>query len=391
MSEDRPLRILHLCSSHRWTGAAEPATDLARAQIELGHDARFVCAEGHSFWRMLEKRGVPRFPGFYFERGVRFGLVAQDVRRLRRLLRENDFDVIHCHLENAHWLAAGALLGNPGRKKGNGTGRRPILVRTFHRDKPPYDDRLSKRLCADVTDLSIGVSREGLRVLIETLDLDPDKATFIPGAVDLERFHPGIPASANRDAWKIPRDAPVAGMVARMQPYRGHFEFIDTMLEVGRALPELRYILAGRGESKLRLEAKRQAHLLRRQLMRVGYRSKDLPETYASFDVSVLLSKGSDGTCRAMLEAMACARPVIGVNEGAIADTIEHGKTGWLVDRASLHEDLTRVLIEALSDREATRKMGEAARAAVEQRFTQKGRATATLDAYRTALERRAA
>lgn len=386
MTTTKPLRILHLASSHRWTGAAEPASDLASAQIELGHRVQFACVKGHSFWRRLEDRGIPLIEGFYFQPRANVAQLRADVTKLRKLIRKNRFDVIHCHLAHDHWVA-GSALRSPLRKLRK-DGHRPLLVRTFHRDRPPRRDPLSRWLYTSVTDLIVTVSEPGKIETIQRLGADPAKVEWIRGAVDTERFHPGLDPSINRELWKIPADAPVAGIVARMQAYRGHLEFIDSLDDIIRSVPEARYIVSGRGEIKRKVDEKLRNHRLREHLIRAGYRKKDLPETYAAMDVSVLLARGSDGTCRAMLEAMACGRPVIGLREGAIADTIEHGRTGWLVDPDRRDASLREALVEALSDRARCRRMGKRARARVEEEFTHRKRAQATIAAYRKAVTR---
>jgi len=381
------LRILHLVSSHRWTGVAEPAADLARAQLALGHEVTFACVPGHSFWRRLAKRGVPTVNGFAFRPGLDLTATWRDIGLLRRQARELAVDVVHCHQTHDHWLAALALGSASRRQRRQG----PILVRTLHREGPGPQGALERWLWGRATDLLIAVSRSIEAAVGEALRPEEDQLVHIHGAVDLERFHPGLDGERNRRLWRIPPQAPVAGMVARLRRGRGHLDFIRTIGEVAARIPEARYIVGGRGELKPALRATIQTHPLRQRLIQVGYRKRDLAETYAAMDVAVLLAPGSDGSCRGMLEAMACGRPVIGARRGAIADTIEPGRTGWLIDPARLSEELPRALIEALADRECARRMGEAARRAMEASFTQRHRAEATLAAYGAAFRRRRA
>jgi len=386
------MRILHLVSSHRWTGAAEPAADLALAQLRLGHDVSLACIAGESFWRRLHRMGVPPMEGLDLRTGPRPAILS-DVLKLRKIVSEKPYDVVHCHLQHDHWIAAVALGRLTGKKPGADSNPllRPILVRTFHRDIPPRGDLFHRRLYRDASDLLITVSKSALDSTREKLGLDgkfSSHAVWIRGAVDLERFHPGLDGLANRDDWDIPRDAAVAGIVARMQPHRRHLDLIETIDEVVARIPKAYYIIAGRGELKHKIRETIHAHPLSERLVRVGYRKHDLPETYAAMDVSVLLAQGSDGTCRAMLEAMACARPVIGANIGAMADTIEPGKTGWLVDPADRRQ-LVDALLDALGNLERTREMGIEARRRMEANFSQRARAEATIEAYGQSVARR--
>ena len=382
------MRILHLASSHRWTGVAEPAACLAAEQLKLGHDVDFACIEGESFWRRLGAMGVPALSGFHLMGGVHLGGMIADIRRLRRLATEKGYDVVHCHLTHDHWLAAlGLKRGRAGRAE-KGT-REPILVRTLHRDVPPRRDLFHRRLYCSATDLLIAVSRSGRACVEERLNLNDDRVAWIRGAVDLDRFRPDVDGAPNRDRWFIPKGSPVAGLLARMQPHRGHLDLLETIDAVVGSVPDAIYIVGGRGEHKVKVRALIEKHPLRRHYRPVGYRKRDLPETYAAMDVFVLLAQGSDGTCRAMLEAMAGGKPVIGINRGAVADTIEPGKTGWLIEPGD-KDALTEALIEALGNRKRTAEMGIAARAKVESEFTQRERAEKTIAAYEGAIKRRA-
>lgn len=386
MAEPRPLNILHLASSHRWTGAAEPATDLACAQVAMGHRVRMACIEGHSFWRKVSARGLDRVAGFEFLPGANPRGFARDIRRLRRLLAEEKFDVVHCHLAHDHWLAAAAL--RVPDKKIDPQGRRPILVRTQHRDVLPRRDMLHRRLFNTETQLVIAVSRSGRDSMIERLGTPPDQVVWIHGAVDLERFNPDVDRMINREKWSLSESIPLAGIIARMQPHRGHIALVEAANPVMAKIPEARFLISGRGEIKHQVHALIAEHPRAGQLLRLGYRKTDLVETYAAMDVSVLLAQGSDGTCRAMLESMACARPVIGIRAGAIRDTIEPGRTGWLIGPPDGYEGLVDALVDALGNLERTREMGREARRMIEADYTQEHRAKRTVEAYHAAIER---
>lgn len=385
MPEQRPLNILHLASSHRWTGAAEPATDLAQAQQALGHGVTLACIEGQSFWKRASTRGLDLVGGLEFKPGANVRSFQRDIRTLRRLVTERNIDVVHCHLTHDHWLAAGALRGF-SEKSGGPT--RPILVRTQHRDIVPRTDLLHRQLFRKETQLMIAVSRSGRKKMIERLGLEPDHVAWIHGAVDLDRFNPDVDRMINRTKWKMEPSTPVAGIVARMQAHRGHMALVEAAAPVLERVPDARFLISGRGEIREQIRQAIKAHPRRSHLLPVGYRKKDLVETYAAMDVSVLLAQGSDGTCRAMLEAMACGRPVIGVKLGAIKDTIRPNETGWLIGKPYGYKGLVDALVDALSNPERTREMGRAARRLMEAEYAQRHRAERTLEAYLSAIER---
>jgi colanic acid/amylovoran biosynthesis glycosyltransferase len=77
----------------------------------------------------------------------------------------------------------------------------------------------------------------------------------------------------------------------------------------------------------------------------------------------------AEGLPNVVLEAMACALPVIGSHAGGIPEAVEHAHTGFLVPSAD-----PRAIADAagrlLGDSALRRRMGDAARAAATARFS---------------------
>ncbi len=81
------------------------------------------------------------------------------------------------------------------------------------------------------------------------------------------------------------------------------------------------------------------------------------------------------------LEAMACARPVVGTRHGGTPEAVEDGRTGFVVDpvdTAALSDRIGRLL----SDPDLARRMGEAGRERVAGEFSLARQVDATLAAY---------
>ena len=83
----------------------------------------------------------------------------------------------------------------------------------------------------------------------------------------------------------------------------------------------------------------------------------------------VLLPSVWDGLPNALLEAMACARPVLASDSGGIPEVIEHGVSGLMLPRASLHR-LGEAILELLDQGpEFASALGTAARQRVLTHF----------------------
>ena len=62
-----------------------------------------------------------------------------------------------------------------------------------------------------------------------------------------------------------------------------------------------------------------------------GYRSADYPDVLRASDVFTMLVPGSDGSCRALLEAAACGLPAVTTGLGSLPEIVVHGETGLVV------------------------------------------------------------
>ncbi len=89
------------------------------------------------------------------------------------------------------------------------------------------------------------------------------------------------------------------------------------------------------------------------------------------------------------VEAMAAGLPVVAGRAGALPETVEHGRTGLLVERGSV-EALKEALDSLLADPQRRRAMGQAGRARVRERFRWESLADRLLDLYRAHCPRAA-
>jgi glycosyltransferase involved in cell wall biosynthesis len=206
----------------------------------------------------------------------------------------------------------------------------------------------------------------------------------VAAGVDAQCFTPGR-APALRAKWGVPEEAPLAGIVARMKPERGHRALLQAFARALRQVPEAHLVLVGRGEEEPAL--RELAALLAPSRIHFGgyVRGRDLVEAYRALDVAVWLREGNDGACRGVLEAMSCGVPVVAGSDGAPAELVRDSDHGRVVDAA----DPVRIgaaLSELLGDLRIARRMGGAARSRAEQ-FTPARAAEETLVFWRRLRE----
>jgi glycosyltransferase involved in cell wall biosynthesis len=352
VSGARPLVVLHLAANRWWTGSADPTLRLVTGLRARGHRVLLGMIPGDRFEAKAREAGLEPVGGLVLRGGP--AAVIGDLCRLRALIRREAVDLVHTHHSHDHWLAALAC----GR-------RRPPLVRTFHNLRAVRRGPLARALYRR-TAAAVAVSR-AIETRCREAGFPARRVVWAPGAADLGRFGETLDGRPIRDEFKL-GGAPVVVSVARLAPNRGHELLLAAFRLLRERRPEARLLLVGKGETRARLEALVAEWALAGRVIFTGYRDRDLPLVLAAADCFALMAAGSDESCRAALEAMAAARPVVARRVGALPDTVIHDETGLLVEDAP--EAVAAALDRLLGDPERARRMGAAGRRRAEEAFS---------------------
>jgi L-malate glycosyltransferase len=359
------MRILELLASPVWTGPAEPMATVARELVRRGHFVEMAVdtMRPGDLATQLGKMGFAVHDELGLSTKSLPLRMAIDVHRLRQVAR--GFEIFHANFSHDHLLSLIAARRSKAR---------PRVVRTVHSERSLHRRFLQGAIHRS-TDGVIAVCESHARELRDRFHLDPRRVIAIRGAVDTSAFPPGGPDL--RSELRIPADAPVARIISRRKPERRHADLIHAFRGVLRQLPEARLVIVGRGEGLAGLIRQVERLKMRASVIFAGYRTgAELCAAYRTLDAKVILAEGNDGTCRAMLEAMSCARPVLAYNFGAPAEAIIPEVNGGLVERGDI-SSLGKALVRLLSDHERCAQMGAAARSRVMHVFTQSARVDA--------------
>lgn len=375
------MRILHLTSDWKWTGPAEPMLRLAETLRARGHEvaAAFPAPPPGAKRSLASEAGLAGFEscaGLERRRGVHPLADRADLARLRAALEVGDFDVLHCWHTRDHVLARRALGARP---------RRTALLRSWRSAEriPPWP--WNRWLFGPACDALLCVSPGTARANAPLRAGQPIAGAF--GAVDLARFTPAAPDPAMRASLGLAPEDEVIGIVARVQPHRR----FDLLLAAAQRLfaqrPRARLLIVGRGTRRETL-AERPAHALGigDRVVFAGYRHHDYADVLRAIDVFTFLVPGSDGSCRALLEAMACGIPAVTMRRGALAEIVDDGAAGLLAEERP--DSLAAAWSALLADPARRAALGAAARARAELAFDPERLADAVLHLYEAALRR---
>lgn len=219
----------------------------------------------------------------------------------------------------------------------------------------------------------IANSRNTRSALLE-LGLREDRVHVVYPGVDPDRFHPGVDGRGLRDALLQGGGDTLLLSVGRLQRRKGHDLVIAALAALKASMPGLRYVVAGDGEERARLEALVAEHGLQGRVVFAGaVPDSQLPQYFAACDVFLMPNRrdGADieGFGIVYLEAAASGRPAIGGRSGGVPEAVDDGKTGLLVSGIDAAE-LARAIRRLASCPDDRHRFGRAGRARVLQHFT---------------------
>jgi glycosyltransferase involved in cell wall biosynthesis len=311
------VRVLEVMATGTNGGAQEHVHSLVTRLNPECYDVRVVSLSHGSSVRRLQRAGIDVTV-----------IDEPDDRRAVRELADSvaSFapEIIHNHMYRAEVIGtrAALLLGEKGCK-------RPAIISTVHSSRIRcVDDRQTIRQLTPLMDRLIVVSR-AIEEKVREEGRVGAPVSLIYNGVDLQRYNHQQPCCTLHDEYGIPEDAPIVGVVARLETEKGHRTLIDAWPEVLAAVPNAWLLVVGEGSERDSLEAEAASLGLSERVVFTG-RREDVPAVTAALDVAVLPSyREAQGL--SVLEAMALSRPVVASNVGGIPEMIEDGVTGLLV------------------------------------------------------------
>ena len=350
-SHPRP-RVLQLLATGGNGGAQESYTGLLLRLDRARYDVRALSLSAGSAVSRLRALGVE----------VDVIDAADDavaVRELAAWLRHNEIDLVHAHMFRAEVLGTRAAVAA-------GT---PVITATVHssRVRSPDDVALLAELTPSMDRLI--VPSDSIRHKVSSEGREGARFAVIPNGVDLSRFASPLPNCTMRDELGVPRDAHLIGVVARLEPEKGHRHLVDAMPAILAGSPNAWLAVVGEGSQTdaLRAQAASLGEAVARRIVFTGRRD-DISALTADLTVAVLPSlREAQGI--SILEAMARRRPVVASAVGGIPEMITDGVDGLLVppaDAGALAHAIGRLLDDAnLRDR-----IGEAGYRTVAERYS---------------------
>jgi glycosyltransferase involved in cell wall biosynthesis len=233
--------------------------------------------------------------------------------------------------------------------------------------------KVTSKLIAQYATLTVTVSKAVRDHLYRSGYFKTNSIKVIYNGVDANRFNPNNDSSYLRKEWNIPENAPVVGMIGRVNRWKGQGDFLkaaNILLEKHKNLYVVFVGSAFEGEEWREKELKDEIanSPYKNRIVNSGYR-KDVEGVHSLFDAFVLPSTNPDPLPTVVLEAMASGKPVVGYKHGGICEMVKDGYNGLLAE-VNNPDDLASKIDFVLSDDELRKAMGERSRQRLLEKFS---------------------
>lgn len=270
---------------------------------------------------------------------------------LRRTILEQHVDLVHTNALKSH------LLGGSAAR----LARRPVVWHMRDILTEPAARKWLLRAARQCSPYVVAISEA---VAAQFRPLRHVHLRVIHNGIPLDKYSPGPPDPQLQQELGITPDDEIVLVVGRLTPWKGHLTLLEAMKIVRERHPRARLLVAGavtfwEAAYEEQLHRKAQAEGVDDIVKWLGFRY-DVADVLRLCDVFVLPST-NEPFGRAIVEAMATAKPVIGTRSGGVPEVIKDGETGLLVrpeDTAQLALAINRLL----DSKAQAQDMGEAGR-----------------------------
>ena len=370
------MKILHLISGGDSGGAKTHVLTLLKDLNKQMH-ADLVCYMEGDFAEDARRLGIPVT--------VFSGGFSEGLEKTRDKIRQNGYDIVHCHGSRAN--LTGALL-----KKDFDIP----FISTVHSDYKL--DYLGRPLAAMIygnlnkwalhrMDYRVCVSDNMRQTLIDR-GFDPNDLFAIYNGVDFDRPAPEI----TRRQWfeqigcNFTDDDIVLGIGARLDPVKDVATTVRGFAEASRDCERLRLVIAGDGMEREMLERLAGELGVSDKVFFAGWVS-GMDGFYASIDINAISSL-SETFPYAVTEAARAGRPTVASRVGGLPRLIIPGETGMLFDPADAH-GMARGILALANDDELRERTGKAVYEKAKREFSTESTCRRQLEIYSTVLKRR--
>ena len=274
----------------------------------------------------------------------------QCYKKLKTIIDEGDFSIIHCH------TPVGGVIGRLAARKVRKNGARIMYTAHgfhFYKGAPIKNWLLFypiEKLCSRLTDVLITINKEDYALAQKKMKAKCVK--YVPGVgVDIKKFGKSTIDRANkRKELGIQEDSTVVLSVGELIVRKNHETSIQAIADM-----DVCYLIVGEGDLRQHLQSSIDRLACNDKIKLLGYRN-DVADLYKVADIFVFPSY-QEGLPVAVMEAMASGLPCVASKIRGNTDLLETTEGGFLCDPQDVSKFAEKLNI-LVSDTELREKMG---------------------------------
>jgi glycosyltransferase involved in cell wall biosynthesis len=362
------LRVLQILPALEAGGVERTTVDVTEALIERGHEAHVLSAGG----RMADE--ISALGGHLHQANIGSKNILTLVPRIFlivKLVKTHDINIIHARSRAPAWPAFFAAKMSRAKfvTTYHGIYNSNSRLKTFYNSIMTWADSIianSEFTCAHI---------------IKTHGVKGERITSIPRGVDMKLFDPTKVSKDmvddQRAKWGEKGDKFIV-LPGRLTRWKGQLDAIEALQHLPK---NCKLILVGDAQGRegyvKEIEDKIAGLGQKGRVIIEGHRT-DIPLILSSAHIVLSASNEPEAFGRVAIEAQAMSRPIVATALGGALETVDPGKTGWLVDAqhpAAMAQAIKRALAWPKYD-------GSQARSRIARYYSRKSLQVKTLKVY---------
>lgn len=257
------------------------------------------------------------------KQGFDFSLIGA----IRKVIKEENIDVVHCHQYTPWVYGVLATIG---------LGKKVIFTEhgRFYPDSSSWKRRFINPVLSFFTDSITAISKATKQALVDYEFLSEKKIEVIYNGIQALPKASEAELAALREKHGLLETETVLGTVARLDPIKNHEMMINAFNEVLKEHPDTTLIIVGDGDLMSQLTQQCEDLGISEKVIFTGYITK--PGTYIQLFDIFLLSSLSEGTSMTLLEAMSVGKPCVVTDAGGNKEIIVDGVCGYVTHNSKV-------------------------------------------------------
>jgi len=355
MQVSSPISILHITFDMRIGGTEQVIKNLIESNNQTYFDMSILCLESPlgPFGDQLKENGIS-----IHCLARKQGLDLSLINNIRRHIKSNEIQIIHCHQYTPWVYGLLATIGTNVKVVFTEHGR-------FYPDSTTWKRRLINPVLLAFTEDVTAISKATRDALVTFEFIPHDKVKVIyNGIIGLNS---GTNKTNLRQQLNITEDQLLVGTVARLDPIKNHQMMLHAFRLALDSGINAKLLIVGDGEERSNIESTITKLGLGESVILTGYIAK--PQNYIDIMDIYLLSSLSEGTSMTLLEAMSLSKPCVVTHAGGNPEIILNGGNGFVTPNDDSSE-FAQAIIRLCNDASLRKKMGEASRLRFKDEFS---------------------